>query len=57
MFLTTSMKFKVGLLTGIVVGCLLALTAKQIMETAMCVSKEDKTKNDSETEKSDDVAD
>ena len=56
MFLTTSMKVKVGLLTGIVVGGLLALTAKQMMETAMCVSKEDKTKNDREKEKSDDLA-
>ena len=46
MFLTTAFKVKVGLATGMVVGGLLALTAKQMMENGMCMSKSHKTKND-----------
>ena len=45
MFLNTSIKVKVGLAAGMVVGGLLALTAKQMMENGMCMSKSHKTKN------------
>ena len=45
MFLTNSIKVKVGLAAGMVVGGLLALTAKQMMENGMCMSKSHKTKN------------
>ncbi len=46
MFLTTAIKVKVGLATGMVIGGLLALTAKQMMKNGMCISKSHKTKND-----------
>ena len=46
MFLTTAFKVKVGLATGMVVGGLLALTATQMRENGMCMSKSNKTKND-----------
>ena len=42
MFLTNSIKVKVGLAAGMVVGGLLALTAKQMMENGMCMSKSQK---------------
>ena len=55
MFLTTAIKFKAGLVTGMVVGGLLALTAKQMMENGMCMSKGYKTKNDKKADNSDDA--
>ena len=55
MFLTTAIKVKAGLVTGMVVGGLLALTAKQMMENGMCMSKGYKTKNDKKADNSDDA--
>ena len=55
MFLNTAFKVKVGLATGMVVGSLLALTAKQMMENGMCMSKSHKTKNDRKEDNSEDA--
>ena len=55
MFLTNSIKVKVGLAAGMVVGGLLALTAKQMMESGMCMSKSYKTKNARKEDNSEDA--
>ena len=56
MFLTTDIKVKVGFVTGIVVGSLLALAAQKMMENKICISKIYKTKNDGKTDISDDAS-
>ena len=55
MFLTTAIKVKAGLITGMIVGSLLALTAQKMLENRICFSKNFKTKNDGKTEVSDDA--
>ena len=55
MFLTTAIKVKVGLVTGMVVGSLLALTAQKMIENRICMSKNYSPKNDGKTDVSDDA--
>ena len=55
MFLTTAIKVKAGLITGMIVGSLLALTAQKMLENRICMSKNCKTKNDGKTDVSDDA--
>ena len=55
MFLTTAIKVKVGLIAGMFVGGLLALTAQKMLENRICKSKNCKNKNDRKNDVSDDA--
>ena len=55
MFLTTAIKVKAGLITGMIVGSLLALTAQKMLENRICLSKNFKTKHDEKTDVSNDA--
>ncbi len=55
MFLTTAIKVKAGLITGMIVGSLLTLTAQKMLENKICLSKNCKTKHDEKTDVSNDA--
>ena len=55
MFLTTAIKVKAGLITGMIVGSLLALTAQKMLKNRICMSKNCKTKHDEKTDVSNDA--
>ena len=55
MFLTTAIKVKAGLITGMIVGSLLGLTAQKMLENRICLSKNFKTKHDEKTDVSNDA--
>ena len=56
MFLTTAIKVKAGLITGMIVGSLLALTAQKMLKNRICMSKNCKTKHDEKTDVSNDAS-
>tara|TARA_B100001939_G_scaffold336100_1_gene338885 strand:- start:1235 stop:1417 length:183 start_codon:yes stop_codon:yes gene_type:complete len=39
MFITSAINLKVGIITGMVIGGAIAVTAKQALETRSCMSK------------------
>ena len=55
MFLTSAIKVKAGLITGMIFGSLLALTGQKMLENRICLSKNFKTKHDEKTDVSNDA--
>ena len=48
MFISSAINLKVGMITGMIIGGVLALTAKQMVENRSCMSKCSKKSSDTD---------